>query len=463
MNESPEFLFAKKVIQKLTESGFQALLAGGCVRDYLLGRTPKDYDVATNATPAQVQQVFGLKKTIAIGAAFGVITVIGSRKTGNIEIATFRQDGNYTDGRRPESVTYCNAKEDALRRDFTINGLFYDTQTNEVVDYVQGQKDLEKQTIRAIGVPADRFGEDRLRMLRAVRFATTLQFQLEEETLASIQDFAPKIIDISDERISTEMEKLLSSENRAFGLQLLCDSKLAPFVFSQWWGDGVDESDLEKDIELIRPFLTDSRPILPVVLSVLFWQRFQRENQDRLELFHQQIDQAKKIPLDLGAYPTQHSESIQKMTEIVSPLADSISLQSKQWKLSNEYQKVMTESLRSLPVLCLANRIPWSILQPVIVSKFIEPALEFAKFVLNAINKDSGQIDICREKIKLPEEQKNPTVLIDGRKLQQLGIQHGPDIGQIMSFLRQKQLDEPGFDVDRAEEWVKKKVASQSN
>src|SRR6187402_2791897 len=140
--------FALEIAEKLRAAGFEALWAGGCVRDQLLGITPKDYDVATSATPDQIRDLFGHRRTLPIGAAFGVVTVLGSRVAGQIEVATFRSDATYSDGRHPDSVTFTNAERDAQRRDFTINGLFFDPISEEVVDYVDGQQDLERRTIR---------------------------------------------------------------------------------------------------------------------------------------------------------------------------------------------------------------------------------------------------------------------------------------------------------------------------
>ena len=172
--------FAVEVVRRLRGAGFEAYWAGGCVRDQLLGRTPKDYDVATNAVPDQVRALFGRRRTLAIGAAFGVIAVIGPQGPGTVEVTTFRRDAPYSDGRHPDSVTFSSAEEDASRRDFTINGLFYDPVEQRVIDFVGGQEDLAQRRLRAIGDARQRFAEDKLRMLRAVRFAATFAFSLDE-------------------------------------------------------------------------------------------------------------------------------------------------------------------------------------------------------------------------------------------------------------------------------------------
>src|ERR687885_1880927 len=163
--------FAIDVVRRLRGAGHEALWAGGCVRDELLGLAPKDYDVATDARPEQVRRLF--RRTVAVGASFGVVEVLGPRTRAGplkVQVATFRSDVSYSDGRHPDAVVFSSAREDALRRDFTINGMFFDPLAGRLLDYVGGQEDLRARVLRAIGDPRARFAEDRLRMLRAVRF-----------------------------------------------------------------------------------------------------------------------------------------------------------------------------------------------------------------------------------------------------------------------------------------------------
>ena len=183
---SAQRAFAVEVVRQLRAAGFEAVWAGGCVRDQLLGLNPKDYDVATNATPEQVREVFGRRKSIPVGAAFGVIAIVGPREAGVVEVATFRRDVGYSDGRRPDAVAFTTAEEDAQRRDFTINGLFYDPVDERVLDFVGGQADLKRGIVRAIGDARERFTEDKLRMLRAVRIAATFDFDIDPTTLAAV-------------------------------------------------------------------------------------------------------------------------------------------------------------------------------------------------------------------------------------------------------------------------------------
>ena len=225
--------FALEIVQQLRAAGFEALWAGGCVRDQLLGIEPKDYDVATSATPDEIRDLFGRRRTLAIGASFGVITVLGPRAAGQIEVATFRTDAAYSDGRHPDSVTFTTAENDAARRDFTINGLFFDPVAGEVVDYVGGRDDLERKIIRAIGDPAARIAEDKLRMLRAVRFAATFDFTIDPQTLAAIQHSAAEVTTVSPERIGMEIRRMLVDKSRVVALDLLRDTNLLTHVLPE--------------------------------------------------------------------------------------------------------------------------------------------------------------------------------------------------------------------------------------
>ncbi len=210
------------LFHRLRASGFEALLAGGCVRDHLLGLPCKDYDIATSARPDEVAALFPGSRLV--GAHFGVVIV----RCGDawVEIATFRTDGSYGDGRRPDSVTFATAEEDARRRDFTVNGLFHDPLTGETIDHVGGRQDLAARLIRAIGDPAARFQEDHLRLLRAVRFAVTLDFEIEAATWQAVRDHAMLIRKVSIERVRDELDRIWLSPARCRGFDLLVESGL---------------------------------------------------------------------------------------------------------------------------------------------------------------------------------------------------------------------------------------------
>lgn len=213
---------ARAIVARLQHAGHLAYYAGGCVRDMLRGAAPADYDIATSARPGEVQALF--PRTVAVGAQFGVICVL--EKNAQFQVATFRADGLYLDGRHPAAVTFSSPQQDAERRDFTVNGIFFDPLKNEVIDFVNGREDLQAKVLRAIGNPTDRFREDRLRMLRAVRFAATLGYEIETQTWDALRVHAREIHDVSAERIREELVRIFVSPARVRGFHLLDASGL---------------------------------------------------------------------------------------------------------------------------------------------------------------------------------------------------------------------------------------------
>ena len=235
--------FAERICRKLCEAGYQAFLVGGCVRDILLGHEPADYDVCTDATPEQVLRIF--PGSLTVGAKFGVVIVVQDSQSDTfppggiaasdsaapiqVEVATFRSDIGYSDGRHPDSVVLAKSPEqDVKRRDFTINALLMNPETNEVLDFVGGREDLRAGIIRAIGDPVARFREDKLRMVRAVRFASRLHYEIEPKTFRAIQDLAPEIGQVSPERLRDELTKLLTEGGARRAFELLDETKLLP-------------------------------------------------------------------------------------------------------------------------------------------------------------------------------------------------------------------------------------------
>ena len=254
--------FAVEVVEELRAHGFTAYWAGGCVRDQLLHRTPWDYDVATDAKPDEIRHVFGRRRTLAIGAAFGVITVLGPKEAGQVEVTTFRQDAAYRDGRHPDSVTFSSPEEDAKRRDFTINGMFYDPLADQIIDYVGGADDLRAEIVRAIGAPRERIAEDKLRMLRGVRFAVLFGFELEAATAAAIREMASQITIVSAERIAAEIEIMLLHPNRARAVRLLRETGLLEAILPEV----VREESWEQTLVLLECLC---EPTFPLALAVL--------------------------------------------------------------------------------------------------------------------------------------------------------------------------------------------------
>lgn len=264
---------ARQLVSRLRQAGHEAYFAGGCVRDRLLGKEAHDIDIATSARPEDVQRLF--PRTVAVGAQFGVIVVVTDG--GEFQVATFRADGDYVDGRHPTGVTFTTAEGDAQRRDFTINGLFYDPVDERVIDFVGGCRDLEARVVRAIGDPADRFAEDKLRVLRGVRFAAALDFEVEERTWEGIRAGAAAIHEVSAERIREEIVKIFSSPRRVRGFDLLDASglmrEILPEVETLKGCEQPPEFHPEGDVFVHTRLMLSLLPeqvSVPLVLAVLF-------------------------------------------------------------------------------------------------------------------------------------------------------------------------------------------------
>lgn len=221
---------AEAILARLRKAGHEALLCGGCVRDALLGKAPKDYDIATSADPDSVETLF--PKTLPIGKAFGVILVEGENG-GHYEVATFRSDLGYADGRRPDEVRFSTAREDALRRDFTMNALFYDPFEKKVIDYIGGREDITNKILRTVGNPTERFREDHLRLLRAVRFAARTGFAVEENTWRAMTEMANLVATVSPERIAAELESMLGGGRSRPAFAMLKDAGLLRYVLPE--------------------------------------------------------------------------------------------------------------------------------------------------------------------------------------------------------------------------------------
>jgi len=291
---------AVEIIRNLTAAGHAALLAGGCVRDLLRGSPPKDYDVATDATPDRVCQLF--RATRKVGAQFGVVLVRKRRRW--IEVATFRSDGPYLDGRHPVRVTFSDARQDALRRDFTVNGMFLDPLQGLVIDYVGGRADLRAGLIRCIGEPSERFEEDHLRLLRAVRFAARLDFAIEPATFAATQANAPKLLKVAAERVREELEKMLTHPARRHAFELMERAGLLPYL---WEGAAWQPEQLaaaralpaEVPFELaFAALVADRRPQdIHTICRALAYSNDQREATVWLVRHQADLDEPDAIPL----------------------------------------------------------------------------------------------------------------------------------------------------------------------
>ena len=387
---------AYKVVRRLRKEGYQALFAGGCVRDRLLGRPAADYDVVTDAVPEQVTACF--RRTLQIGAQFGVVMVLTDGK--QVEVATFRTEGGYQDGRHPTHVEFASAVEDASRRDFTVNGMFYDPIEKKVLDFVDGQRDLQNGILRTIGSPDERFSEDYLRMLRAVRFAVKLNFDIEPATWASIKKHAGKITGISAERIAAELENILTHPNRAHGVQLLIDSVLASAFFEPFKGQ---PAAFGKKVADELPKAVD----FPLALAA-FWAGFDAKAA---------LAECKKL------------------------------------KLSNDHLKHVRFLLEKRDVLLDADMA---------ISKLKllmhEPYFWDLLTLQTAIGAASGQSDqplkqIRKRALTIDEKDIRPKPLLDGHELITLGATPGPMVGQIAQEMYIAQLEGQLQTKSKAKQW----------
>ena len=387
--------FAFEVVARLRRAGYEAVWAGGCVRDELLGRTPSDYDIATSARPTAVREIFGHRRTLAVGAAFGVITVLGPKPAGQVEVATFRADAPYTDGRHPAGVTFCGAREDALRRDFTINGLFFDPLEDEVIDYVGGQLDLADGIVRAIGVPSMRFGEDHLRMLRAVRFSAGFGFPLERETRRAIESMAHLVESVSPERIAAELRAMCSRPGRSEAISLLVDTGLVEPVFHEF-------SDKPSAFWSSAATILDAidEPDLPLALAILC-----RDD------------------------------------------AAAMSRLGKRLRLANHERKLAAWLVSAVTAIVSATAVdgpaslPWSELQPWLADAHRFRLADLLRaLAANGITATETAAWVSQQ-VERPATDLDPPPLLGGDALIALGVPAGPAVGQALRRLRNLQLD----------------------
>jgi tRNA nucleotidyltransferase/poly(A) polymerase len=392
--------FALQVVQRLRTAGHTAYWAGGCVRDHLLKRVPKDYDVATSATPEQICRVFERRKTLEIGAAFGVVAVVGPRGAGTVEVATFRRDADYSDGRHPDSVAFSTPEEDAQRRDFTINGLFFDPLDEQVIDWVHGVEDLERGIVRAIGDPRARFSEDKLRLLRGVRMATTFGFQLEATTAAAIQEMASQVTVVSPERIGQEMRLLLVLPRRAAGLDMQHATGLLDVLLPELAA-----------LTTADPRAEGQRP-WPHTLAVL----------DALS--------EPAFPLALAAA----LHAVQRPEACVRDVA-------RRWRLSNHETDRATWLVRHAADLKGAATRPWSEVQRLLAASGGPDLVALHEAQARAADASLDDIAFCRKQLALDRSQLDPPPLVTGDDLVTHGIERGKRYASLLKRLRDAQLD----------------------
>lgn len=411
---------AFEVSKTLQEAGFLAYFAGGCVRDFLMEKIPEDFDIATTATPDQIEKIF--PKTIAVGKQFGVMIVVINGE--QYEVATFRKDGSYADGRHPSHVEFVAPEQDALRRDFTVNGLFYDPSRDKVIDYVRGERDIRNKIIRAIGDPEQRFEEDKLRLLRAIRFACTLEFEIEPETWQSIQRNAQKIHVVSPERIRDEVVKILIRPGAARGFRLLHESGLLKEILpeiEQMIGVGQSpEHHPEGDVFVHTMLLLEKlrQPSKELALGALF--------HDVGKPGTYGVKEDGKITF----YEHEHLGA--RMTEDIL----------KRLRFSNQEIDIV--------VSCVQNHMKFGHVQQMRSGKlkqFMSRDHFDTELELHRIDclSSHGKLDnyefLKKKKIEFAEENLRPKAILNGNDLIQLGLKPGPAMKIILSESYDKQME----------------------
>lgn len=425
-SQSVDLQFAEQVVHRLVSAGHTAYFAGGCVRDALLGMEPHDFDVATSATTDEVRAVFGAGNTRAVGEAFGVVLVhqrIRGR-TCQVEVASFRTDGSYSDGRRPDWVALATPEEDASRRDFTINGLFYDPIAKRVIDFVGGQEDLKQRVLRSIGVAADRFREDKLRLLRAVRFAGRFGFELDADTQRAIEQGAHEIVVVSGERIGVELRKILEHPSRAWAWAKLIETGLTEYLLPELhhrWGS---HGDRHHDLRVLQALAASRTDWISSIAAIVLPWAIDHHSQDAVE--------------------------------------DLLDALKERWKMSNDEVDALAFAIRHCETLVSASYRPWSEVQPLLISRFAGPALDVAEAMAQAYSRELLGVQMCRERRQWPSNQLNPAPMLRGDDLRERGLKPGPLFAELLAQARSLQLDGHLRDRDAALEWLQEAIRQRS-
>ncbi|MEM7386220.1 MAG: CCA tRNA nucleotidyltransferase, partial [Verrucomicrobiota bacterium] len=435
---------AAEIVKRLTEEGHEAFFAGGCVRDSLLRKSAKDVDIATSARPDEVKLIY--PDAVAVGAHFGVLII----KLGDeaYEVATFRTDGEYIDGRRPESVTFTTAENDALRRDFTVNGLFLNPLTGKVLDFVGGRADLEAGIIRAIGDPDQRFEEDYLRLLRAIRFAVVLEFEIEPATLAAIGRRAPSIVNISAERIRDELARILVHENRVRGFDLLVETGLMkavlPEILELKGCDQPPQFHPEGDVFVHTRIMLGMLPkesSLVLVLSVLL----------------HDIGKPKTYSFDEAVNRIRFNGH----AELGAEMADAIL---KRLRFPNEIVGPVVEAVANHMGFMNVQKMRTAKLKRFMARDGFEDELELHRVDCSSSN---GLLDnyqfLLEKREAFANEPIIPPPLLTGADLIELGWKPGPRFGEVLTAVQTEQLEGRLADSKEALDWIKAQFSDDEN
>jgi poly(A) polymerase len=432
------------IARRLQEAGFAAFWVGGCVRDFLLGRTPSDYDIATSALPEAIEALF--PHTVAVGRKFGVLVVL--QHGHEYQVATFRAESDYQDGRHPEQVTFGDARADAMRRDFTINGLFYDPVREQLHDWVGGQRDLRAKRIRTIGVAEERFAEDHLRLLRAIRLAAQLGFEIETNTMAAVRALASAIKTVSAERVRDELLKLFRGPHAARGLELLQQSGLLEQVLPEiaatipceqsanFHPEGTVFRHLVLMLEHLPANADDSLPWAALLHDVAKPMTASRDPETGVIHFygHERVgaEMAEAI-LERLRFPRRQTQAIVKAV-----------------RYHMQFKDVPAMRKSTLRRLLLRPTFP----------------LELELHRLDCLG-SHGQLDIYEylvQQAKTLETQPHiRPPLLNGHDLIGLGMTPGPEMGALLAEIREKQLQDELQTRAEARKWARSRLTARAS
>ena len=431
------FNTARMMVERLRASGHKAFLVGGCVRDTVMGSPPKEYDITTSASPEEIMRIFS--NTVPIGASFGVILILeGEYK---FEVATFRQDESYSDGRHPDRVIYTSSeRDDVTRRDFTINGMLYDPITEEIIDYVGGLDDIKSGIVRTIGSPYERFNEDKLRMIRAIRFGARFNYEIEEETLHAIRKLAYRISDVSTERVREEIVKIITQKNPGFGLELLRQtgllSHILPEVDKMYGVPQPPEFHPEGDV------FTHSCLILDKVFEIT-------EGDPSLELSVGALlhDVGKPVTITFEDRIRFNAHDI-----IGAEMAEKIC---KRLRFSNKdierIEALVSEHLRFKDVFNMKE----STLKRFLGMPYFEDHLTLHLADCLASHGSTEAYDFVKKKLEeFKEEEIKPKPILTGYDLIEMGYTPGPIFSEILESLEEAQLEGNVKDKEEAKKFV---------
>ncbi|HEU4340865.1 MAG TPA: CCA tRNA nucleotidyltransferase [Candidatus Binatia bacterium] len=422
------------IIARLRDAGYESYLAGGCVRDMLLGKSPQDYDITTSARPEDIGEIF--PQTVPVGAQFGVMLVIFDGHP--FEVATFRYDGPYLDGRRPAHVRYGTLEEDILRRDFTVNGMVYDPVADRVIDLVEGRTDLARRLIRAIGNPRERFEEDRLRMIRAVRLAASLGFSIEEETFGAIRELAATLTQISWERIGEEITRILSEGGARRGFELLDRAGLLAVVLPEIAAmKGVEQS----------PDYHPEGDVWTHTLLALSHLEGAAETLAYGCLLH---DVGKPVCVQRAGERVTFYGHTERGAEIAQEVL-------KRLKRSRATRDRVAYLVRSHLRHTQAPKMRLSTLKRFLGEEGIDELLELTRIDALSANGDLQYYHFCKQKLAgFKTEEIHPEPLVRGRDLIEMGLTPGPIFQEILKQVEEQQLAGELHSREAAIRWIQR-------